>query len=91
MTRKLSSDQVAFAQVLEGQEWSHARIAEMFAVSRSAISYALSRRKTSMPSAVDRVAAEVTEKVLQRVRRVTVRAVARELTRLAAEMTKGGG
>lgn len=87
MKIQMTAERVAVARVLEQKlGWTHARIADLFGTNRATVSYALKRRKTMLPSAVDNFEAGIVGAAIERMQRAARSAIARELRSLAAEM-----
>ena len=86
MKVKLSPDKLALAMVLTGHNWSQERIGALLGVDRSAISYAIRRRKTMLPSKLDMIQAELAGQVVARTEAVARAAVIAELRKIAAEL-----
>lgn len=83
---KVTAEQLGVARVLETFGWSHMRIARVFAVDQSTISYALRHRKTHLPTKPQDISSEILARVMDRIERATRRAVARELKAIAQEL-----
>jgi predicted transcriptional regulator len=85
---KITPERVALARVLADANWTHARIAGVFGVTRGAITHALNDRKTLLPTEGNTLAAAVVARVIERSHRAALRAVSAELRTLADEMDK---
>lgn len=81
----ISTEQIAVMQILVSLDWSQRRIAEVFRIDQSTVHYALRRRKSRMPEVDTEPRAIVVAKVVDRIDRVTRRAAAIELRKIAAE------
>jgi predicted transcriptional regulator len=86
MVRKIPPIQVEIARSLVASGWTHDRVAKHMKVSRSAISYALTKRKTGLPKTVDRIVGECAGMVTIRLEKAAREAVAKTLREIAAEM-----
>lgn len=88
MKIKMNAERVAVAHVLERElGWPHMRIARIFGTNRATVSYALKRRKTMLPSMVDKFEARMVGTAIDRMQRAARAAMAKELRAIAAEMT----
>lgn len=83
---KLSPEKLAVAHMLHGEGWTHGRIGALFSVERSTITYALSQRKTHLPSQMAERTTQVLAAVLVRTQRAGLTAIAAELKACAAEL-----
>lgn len=86
MLIKVNAEQLAVARVLESLGWSHRRIALLFSVDQSTITYGLRRRKVDLPAKPADVQAEILAAVMDRIARASRKAIASELRVIVAQL-----
>jgi hypothetical protein len=84
--QKLSDDQVLISRVLAEDGWTRERIAEIFEVDQSTITYALKNRKLVMRGKIAEALAVIAARVITRVSRAASLAVAKELRIISQQL-----